>query len=50
MQRTGQRPVLFRSSAKQVRVRDLAAARVLYDVLMPALGLTDIVTGTGEVE
>jgi catechol 2,3-dioxygenase-like lactoylglutathione lyase family enzyme len=33
-----------------LRVRHLAAARVLYDALMPALGLIDIVTGDGEVE
>jgi len=33
-----------------VRVRNLAAARELYDVLMPALGLTDIVEAPGEVE
>ena len=32
------------------RVRDLAAARAFYDVLMPALGLTEIVEGPGEVE
>lgn len=32
------------------RVRDLAAARVLYDALMPALGLDDIVVADGSVE
>jgi catechol 2,3-dioxygenase-like lactoylglutathione lyase family enzyme len=32
------------------RVRDLAAARALYDVLMPALGLTEVVVDEGEVE
>lgn len=32
------------------RVRDLAAARAFYDVLMPALGLTDVTVGDGEVE
>jgi len=59
-------PVLFLSGAKQpghmergkfsgfdhvdLRVRDLAAARAFYDVLMPALGLTDVVLNDGEVE
>lgn len=33
-----------------VRVRDLQAARGLYDALMPALGLTDVHEDTGEVE
>ena len=32
------------------RVRSLAEARAFYDVLMPALGLTDVVEGDGEVE
>jgi catechol 2,3-dioxygenase-like lactoylglutathione lyase family enzyme len=32
------------------RVRDLAAARAFYDVLMPALGLTEVIAGDGEVE
>lgn len=32
------------------RVRDLAAARSFYDVLMPELGLVDIVTFEGGVE
>jgi catechol 2,3-dioxygenase-like lactoylglutathione lyase family enzyme len=32
------------------RVRDLAAARAFYDVLMPALGLTDVVEADGDVE
>jgi catechol 2,3-dioxygenase-like lactoylglutathione lyase family enzyme len=32
------------------RVRDLAAARAFYDVLMPALGLTEVVADDGEVE
>lgn len=32
------------------RVRNLAEARAFYDVLMPALGLTDVVEAEGEVE
>lgn len=32
------------------RVRDLAAARGLYDALMPALGLSEVREGTGEIE
>jgi catechol 2,3-dioxygenase-like lactoylglutathione lyase family enzyme len=32
------------------RVRDLAAARGLYDALMPALGLSDVHESPGEIE
>ena len=32
------------------RVRDLTAARMLYDALMPALGLTHIYEEEGQVE